>query len=214
MALRILGVLAAILVTAFVIFRVPDTDAKEMWTKYGGEPSQRLQLADGRTVHLRDEGPRDAPAIVLLHGSMPGVGTALSQVMPRSLIERSLSQSVSNQAVVTPEAVDRYWEMTRYPDNRAATRGRFGTERVPVTAEAVGAVDVPTLVMWGEEHALVPFAAAAWFMEHLTNATLVSYPGIGHLPMEEAPVESVQDLRDWLSSQGIAEQVDERGTGI
>ncbi len=322
-ALRIMGALAAIIVVAFLIFRVPDTDADEMWAKYGGEPSQRLPLADGRTVHLRDEGPRDAPAIVLLHGSnadlmtwqpwaenlrdsfrvirydqrghgltgpapdgaysrdafvddldlvadaldldrfvlagnsmggsiamgyaiahperlaglvlvdasgapieregggnlaftlaaMPGVGTALSQVMPRSLIERSLSQSVSNQAVVTPEAVDRYWEMARYPGNRAATRERFGTERVPFTAEAVGSVDVPTLVMWGEEDALVPFAEATWFMEYLPRATLVSYPDIGHIPMEEAPDGSVQDLRDWLSSQGIAEQAAERGTG-
>ena len=68
-ALRILGVLVAIIVVAFLIFRVPDTDAEVMWAKYGGKPSQRLQLADGRTVHLRGEGPRDAPAIVLLHGS-------------------------------------------------------------------------------------------------------------------------------------------------
>jgi hypothetical protein len=27
----------------------------------------------------------------------------------------------------------------------------------------------------------------------------VSYPGIGHLPMEEAPERSLADLRTWLS---------------
>ncbi|WP_435202644.1 alpha/beta fold hydrolase [Qipengyuania sp. 902] len=168
-----------------------------------------LVLVDASGAPIEREGGGN---LAFTLAAMPGVGTALSQVIPRSLIERSLSQSVSNQAVVTSEAVDRYWEMARYPGNRAATRERFGTERVPFTAEAVGAVDVPALVMWGEEDALVPYAAATWFTEHLPNATLVSYPGIGHIPMEEASVESVQDLRDWLSSQGITEQVAERGT--
>ena len=41
--------------------------------------------------------------------------------------ERSLTQSVSNQAIVTDRAVDRYWELARYPGNRAATRQRFST---------------------------------------------------------------------------------------
>jgi pimeloyl-ACP methyl ester carboxylesterase len=65
------GVLAllALVVVLFLIFRTPDTDAAEMRAKYGGPPSQFVEIGDGVTVHLRDEGPKDAPAIVLLHGS-------------------------------------------------------------------------------------------------------------------------------------------------
>ncbi|PKP95297.1 MAG: alpha/beta hydrolase [Alphaproteobacteria bacterium HGW-Alphaproteobacteria-14] len=61
--------LIVVLVIAFLIFRTPDTDAAEMRAKYGGAPSQFIDIGDGVTVHLRDEGPKDAPAIVLLHGS-------------------------------------------------------------------------------------------------------------------------------------------------
>lgn len=61
--------LLAVLVIAFLIFRTPDTDAAEMRAKYGGPPSQFVEIGGGVKVHLRDEGPRDAPAIVLLHGS-------------------------------------------------------------------------------------------------------------------------------------------------
>lgn len=61
--------LLGILVIAFLIFRTPDTDAAEMRAKYGGPPSQFVAIGNGVTVHLRDEGPKDAPAIVLLHGS-------------------------------------------------------------------------------------------------------------------------------------------------
>ena len=67
--LRIVLLILALLVTAFLIFRTPDTDPAEMRAKYGGEPSQFVEIGDGVTVHLRDEGPKDAPAIILLHGS-------------------------------------------------------------------------------------------------------------------------------------------------
>ena len=144
--------------------------------------------------------------------AMPGVGNVMSQLLPRSLVEKSLSQSVSNQAVVTPEAVDRYWEMARYPGNRAATRLRFSTPRKSFAAEEVSAVEVPTLVMWGEEDALIPYEAAGWYMEHLPNATLANYPGIGHIPMEEAPERSAADLQAWLAEVLASQDAESEGT--
>ncbi|MXP09033.1 alpha/beta fold hydrolase [Pseudoblastomonas halimionae] len=314
---RILGAVVVLGVIGFLVFRTPDTDPGDMRAKYGGAPSQFVTLDNGMTVHLRDEGPRDAPAIVLLHGSnadlhtwqpwvealreryrvirfdqrghgltgpgtgdiyaleafvgdvdavadalgldrfvlggnsmggwiaagyaiehperldglvlvdaagapieregggnlaftlarLPGLGAVLSQMLPRSLVEKSLSQSVSNQAVVTPEAVDRYWELTRYPGNRDATRARFSTERRAFTAEDIASLDIPTLVMWGEEDALIPVEAARWYGTHLSRSTLAIYPGIGHLPMEEAPARSLDDLTRWLKTLGPQEPV-------
>lgn len=308
---KVLAALVVVLVVVFLVVRVPDTDTDAMWAKYGTAPSQKLHLADGRTIHVRDEGPRDAPVIVLLHGSnadlhtwqpwtdrlkadyrmirfdqrghgvtgpaadghytvdafvadvdavadklglerfvlagnsmgggiamayamehpgrlqglvlvdaggadirregggnllftvaaIPGVNKLMAQITPRSLVEQSLSQSVANQAIVTPEAVDRYWELARYPGNREATLERFGTARTPFTPQQVRAVQVPTLVMWGKEDSLIPYAAAGWYMEHLPNAKLAAYPGIGHIPMEEHPDQSAADLRAFI--QGL-----------
>ncbi len=312
-----LGILAALLVVAFLIFRVPDTDPAEMRAKYGAAPSQFLDIGEGREIHLRDEGPRDAPVIVMLHGSnadlhtwqqwadilsqdyrvvrydqrghgltgpapdsdysaegfgadldavteklgietftlvgnsmgggiamayamekpwrldalvlvdaggapvrregggniaftlagWPVVGDIMSQLLPRSLVEKSLSQSVSNQDVVTDDAVDRYWEMARYPGNRAATRQRFSTPRVGFAAEDVAQVKVPTLVIWGTEDALIPLEAGEWYARHLPNATLVAYEGIGHIPMEEAPELSANGLRIWLAEALLPPQL-------
>lgn len=61
--------LIALVVIAFLVLRTPDTDAAAMRAKYGGPPSQFIAIGEGVRVHLRDEGPRDAPAILLLHGS-------------------------------------------------------------------------------------------------------------------------------------------------
>lgn len=309
-ALRILAVLVAVLMIAFLLLRVPDTDAAAMRAKYGGPPSQFVTLPDGPAVHYRDEGPRDAPVIVLLHGSnadlhtwqpwvdrlkdryrlirldqrghgltgpaadedyrqeaftadleafrtklninrfvlvgnsmgggiaaryammhpnrlaglvlidaggapikregggnlaftiarIPVVNAIASQLMPRSLIEKSLRQSVENQAVVTPATVDRYWELARFPGNRAATMARFGEPMTSFTPARVAIIETPTLIMWGQEDALIPYAAAEWYRDHLPNARLVAYPGIGHLPMEEAPDLSAVDLTQFVDS--------------
>lgn len=309
---RILGVLAALLVVAFLVLRVPDTDRDAMRAKYGAEPSQFVTLPNGQEVHLRDEGPRDALPIILLHGSAadlhtwqpwtdglredyrvirydqighgltgpaagrsytladftgdveqiadhlglerfvlggnsmggwitagyalanpdrlagivlvdasgspvrrssgsggntgfsiattPVLNQGMRFITPRSIIEQSLSQSVSNQAVVTPEAVDRYWELLRYPGNRAATIARFATERVVYSDEDIRGLTIPALILWGEEDALTPVEAGTWYDERLPSSMLITYPGIGHLPHEEAAEATLNDLKEWLNT--------------
>ena len=166
--------------------------------RYAMEHPERLSglvLVDAGGADIKREGGGN---IAFTLARTPVIGNIMSQMLPRSIIERSLSQSVSNQDVVTQAAVDRYWDMARYPGNRAATRARFSQSYKPFDAAKVAQVTVPTLVMWGEEDALIPYAAAGWYMEHLPNAELANYPGIGHIPMEEAPVKTVADLRKWL----------------
>lgn len=316
--LRIVGGLLAVLIIAFLIFRTPDTDAAEMRAKYGGEPSQFVEIGDGVTVHLRDEGPRDAPAILLLHGSnadlhtwepwvaglsdsyrvirfdqvghgltgpdpahdyslasftadidevadalglerfiiggnsmggkhalayavrhparvaglilvdasgspireedkaddddggggnigftiamTPGINKIAEQITPRSLIAQSLDQSVSIKSVVTEEAIDRYWELLRFPGNRAATMARFSAEYEPLTQAQVQTVMSPALILWGDEDRLIPVSAGEWLDQHLSNSQLIVYPGIGHLPQEEAPDATIADVREWLET--------------
>lgn len=308
--------LVAVLGIAFLVLRTPDTDAAEMRAKYGAPPSQFVEIGEGVTVHLRDEGPRDAPVIVLLHGSnadlhtwepwvqvlkgsyrvirfdqvghgltgpdpkedysrdnyvadilevadrlglerfilggnsmggkhalvfavahperlaglvlvdgsggpmlrldqgkeektsgnigfriarMPGVNLLAEQITPRSLIAQSLEQSVSNKAIITPAMIDRYWELLRYPGNRRATLKRFSEPYDPLTEAEIAAIATPTLILWGEEDRLIPVEAGAWLDRTLPDSTLVVYPGIGHLPHEEAAEKTLATLEAWLA---------------
>ncbi|WP_394731042.1 alpha/beta fold hydrolase [Altererythrobacter sp. GH1-8] len=311
-SLKFLGVLAALLVMAFLLLRTPDTDPAEMRAKYATAPSKFITLPDGTEVHYRDEGPRDALPLVLLHGSnadlstwqpwaealredyrlirfdqaghgltgaagdadysrdafvadilafadaleldrfviggnsmggthsvgfaiahperlagmilvdaggapyrreeegggnigftiaaMPGVREIAKRITPRSLIEQSLRQSVSNQEIVSEAMIDRYWEMLRYPGNRAATIERFSLGWSSFTQDEVAGIVVPTLIIWGEEDGLIPLSVGQWYAETLSDARLVTYPGIGHLPQEEAAQRSAADVREWLVS--------------
>jgi pimeloyl-ACP methyl ester carboxylesterase len=309
--LKVLAVVTIVLVALLFVFRTPDTDPAAMRAKYGGAPSQFVTLGNGERVHLRDEGPRAAVPIVLLHGSnadlhtwqpwvdrllanhrvirfdqrghgltgpapdgdysrrafaadvervadalklhrfvlagnsmgggialeyalahpgrlaglvlvdaggapqtekakgnlgftlarMPGTSWLMRSITPRSLIEKSLRQSVTNKAVVTDAAVDRYWELLRYPGNRQATATRFGTAQTPFTAAQLSGMKVPTLIIWGQRDPLIPLSSGRWLASHIPGARIEVLPGIGHIPMEEAPDASAGMLEAWLAAQ-------------
>lgn len=69
-----LGLILAI-VAAFFALRTPDTDRDEMIAKYGGPAATFVAGPAGQTIHYRDEGPRDGPTILLLHGSNASLQT-------------------------------------------------------------------------------------------------------------------------------------------
>lgn len=57
----------------------------------------------------------------------------------------------------------------------------------------------PAYVMWGSEDRLVDPSAAAVWVDGLPDATLVTYDGIGHMPMVEIPARSAADYRAFLA---------------
>ena len=118
------------------------------------------------------------------------------------LIEKSLRQSVWNQAAVTPATVDRFWEMLRYPGNRQATLDRFGAGWFTFTPQQLAALHMPVLIMWGAHDTLIGAESAQWFNRALPGSTLIVYPDSGHLPMQEIPQRSADDLARWLAAQG------------
>jgi pimeloyl-ACP methyl ester carboxylesterase len=305
-----LALLTVALIALFAWGYAPDTDAAAMKAKYSSASSQFIDVGGGLTMHVRDEGNRAGPVLVLLHGSnaslhtwepwvarlgakyriisldqighgltgpnpagkydgdafvaaldalmvklgvnrfalagnsmggyvaweyalehgdklthlvlvdaggppddpgkklpigfkiarTPGLNKIALVITPRSLFEKSLHQSVSNQAIVTPAAIDRYWELNRYPGNRAATGQRFaayGSRNSNVGR--LGEIKVPTLIMWGADDKLIPASGADWFAARIPGSVRIIYPGIGHLPMEEAPDRSAADLDAFLS---------------
>ncbi len=65
---RLLLPLAALVVAASgAALYTPDRDRAALEARYLASPAD-LRLVDGVRLHVRDEGPRDAPAIVLVHG--------------------------------------------------------------------------------------------------------------------------------------------------
>ncbi|WP_299027713.1 alpha/beta hydrolase [uncultured Thermanaerothrix sp.] len=60
------------------------------------------------------------------------------------------------------------------------------------------ALHVPFLVVTGSADSLIDPTRIRTMLEPLSTATWVELPGVGHLPMLEAPVELAKALLDWI----------------
>jgi pimeloyl-ACP methyl ester carboxylesterase len=120
-------------------------------------------------------------------------------VTPRSLVERTLREGLSNQSVIDDGMIDRYWELLLYPGNRRATMLRNSRKKDVADRATLSRLHMPVLILWGKEDRLVPVAAARWFVKAMPQAQQIVYPGIGHVPMEEAADRSANDVDTFLS---------------
>ncbi|MEX0644312.1 MAG: alpha/beta hydrolase [Parvularculaceae bacterium] len=122
----------------------------------------------------------------------------VSQITPRSIVEKSLKDSVVDDSVVTDAMVDRYWELLRYPGNRRAAGLRADIDREPQMFDRIPEITAPALILWGAEDQHIYASAAETFNERLPYSRAVVYEGVGHMPMEEAPDRTASDIRAFL----------------
>jgi pimeloyl-ACP methyl ester carboxylesterase len=62
-------------------------------------------------------------------------------------------------------------------------------------------IQAPTLILWGEQDGMIPFSNAADYLRDIPNARLLALPGLGHVPFEEAPAESIAPVLEFLAGR-------------
>ncbi len=148
--------------------------------------------------------PEDMP-IGFKMAQVPGMKPVMSRLLPRGMIESSVRQVYGDPEQVTPELVDRYYELTLREGNRKALFERF---QAGVTSEApsqrLSQLDTPTLILWGGRDELIPLASARRFAEDIEDSQLVIFDELGHVPHEEAPEATVDAVQRFM--QGDSEQ--------
>ena len=65
--------------------------------------------------------------------------------------------------------------------------------------ERVRGLTTPTLLVWGAEDRVLNPEAAPILEGLLTNVKTIIMPGIGHLPMLEAPKQTATDLKAFIA---------------
>jgi pimeloyl-ACP methyl ester carboxylesterase len=63
-------------------------------------------------------------------------------------------------------------------------------------------IDVPTLIVWGEDDMITPVEDAVELNKQIPNSTLVTVPGTGHCPHEESPAQFNETLIRFLKRPG------------
>jgi pimeloyl-ACP methyl ester carboxylesterase len=273
----------------------PDLPLAELQARYAQPPSQQVE-ASGVRLHVRDTGPRDAPAVLLIHGfgaslhswdawaqgledhfrvirvDLPGSGLSqaepsqdyrdprtlqvllalldrlgvaqahvvghsmggrlawklatehparvrrlvlvapdgfaspgfaygqppevgltlrlMKHVLPRPLLRASLEPAYADASLLTEDSVTRYHALIRAPGARDALLSRLQQM----------VLQDPTLLLWGEQDAMIPVANAQDYLRAMPQARLEVLPRVGHLPQEEAPARSLPAVRSFLLS--------------
>jgi non-heme chloroperoxidase len=62
----------------------------------------------------------------------------------------------------------------------------------------LGEIGVPTLILWGEQDAILPREEQEWRAAAIPNATLRAYPETGHLAHWVRPEWVVRDLESFM----------------
>ncbi|HEX2622896.1 MAG TPA: alpha/beta hydrolase [Phototrophicaceae bacterium] len=77
------------------------------------------------------------------------------------------------------------------------------TANAGLTSDSLATISVPTLLIWGQEDTWVPLTAGEQLAAIIPGATLITYPEVGHLAMEENTVQFNADLVAWLVGLAI-----------
>ena len=298
-----LGLLAVALVGAVAWLHAPDKPRAALEASYAAAPSQFVEVL-GVRLHVRDTGPRAAPAVLLIHGfgsslhtwediapglaadrrvvriDLPGFGLtgpdptgdytderahrillalldrlgiaradvvgssmggriawslaaahpervrrlvlmapdgfaslgrtygalprkplmayALPYTLPEPLLRRMLLSTYGDPARMSEAVVARTRDMLLAPGVRPAIIDRMGDNVLTPPEPRLRSIAAPTLLLWGELDRAIPVGHAADYLRELRDARLVALPGIGHVPMEEAPAATLAALRAFL----------------
>jgi pimeloyl-ACP methyl ester carboxylesterase len=113
-------------------------------------------------------------------------------------VAQSLTSVYGDPARVTPELVDRYFELTLREGNRRALGQRMQQWVMGEGAEQIARVKQPTLILWGGRDRLIPPAVGQWLQQQIAGSRLVVFDDLGHVPHEENPARTVAPVKDFL----------------
>jgi pimeloyl-ACP methyl ester carboxylesterase len=143
----------------------------------------------------RKSGPR---------GEVPNAAYVLKYIMPRALPEYMLRSGFGDESKLTDELVDRWYDMWRREGNREAQLDRLQQYKPGDIEDIIRQLEAPTLLMWGEANTTAKFEQAKHFQELLENVESLkfrSYPGVGHMAVQEAGEETGRDVRAFLDGE-------------
>ena len=130
---------------------------------------------------------------------MPAVVRLLPYVLPPAMVRMNLAPAYADKAALTDELVARYRDLMLAPGVRRAMIARMEQVRLEHPEPLLRRIEAPTLLVWGERDAMIPFANAADYLRALRHGSVVSFPDLGHVPQEEAPERSLIPVQAFLA---------------
>lgn len=124
------------------------------------------------------------------------------------LIREGLRRSFYDPALVDDEMVARYSELSRAPGHRDILLQLGGNQRTLATPERLAPLaQMPVLIQHGDSDQLVPVEHARLFEQAISGSQLAIYENTGHIPQEEIPRRSADDVRAFVRQVNAGAEV-------
>jgi len=142
-------------------------------------------------------------------GDIPRAAYVLKYILPRALPEYMLRSGFGDPSRLPDTLVDRWYDMWMREGQREAQLDRLSQYQSGDIEGLVRSIRVPVLLLWGEANTTAKFEQSVEFRELLKDApslTFISYPGVGHMAVEEAGDVIGRDVRAWLDAPVALEE--------
>lgn len=130
---------------------------------------------------------------------VPAMLGIMSRVLPKAVLRMNLAPGYADPHFLSDALVTRYYDLMLAPGVRRALLERMRQTVLEDPLPYLRRIQAPTLLLWGEQDAMIPVRNAADYQRALARSTLVTLPGVGHLPQEEGAAASLAHLRDFLN---------------
>jgi len=124
-----------------------------------------------------------------------------TRALREGFVRRGLERAVADPTIVTDELVRAYLARLRVEGATRAFQGLTAPTSEVRPEVRLEALHVPTLGVWGEQDRLLSVEAGARGVGRIPGSRFVRLPGVGHLPMEEAPDRLAAALEEFLAAQ-------------
>jgi len=211
------------------------TDVTLVGNSLGGGIAWRVSLDRPDLVSrlvLLDAG--GASLLARLAGNFSALGNDFlpRYVTPRVAVRLIIRDAYADKSKVTPELVRRYHDLLLRPGNRRSVveiARNYAADHPMDEAEEIydprapglpssydpspeildgydiGEVSVPTLFQWGEEDGWLPVHFGRSLASSVPGHQFLLYEGVGHVPMEEAPVRTARDAAQFVRGEGTSD---------
>ncbi|MSO99071.1 MAG: alpha/beta hydrolase [Rhodospirillaceae bacterium] len=127
----------------------------------------------------------------------PGIDM-VKYITPKAMFAGLLNSGFGDKSKVTDQLITQWWELMRHEGQREAEITRMRQYISGDVDTLIRGLKQPTLIMWGEANTVVTVDQAKQMVDLMTAAKsvkLITYPGVGHMAVHEAPEQTAKDAR-------------------
>ncbi len=135
---------------------------------------------------------------------IPVISALLSKITPTRLaVSKVLMKSFYDDDKITDEIFSSYLFFNQLPGSDYAAR-KTAEQIIPPDAEEIiqklPKISVPVLLLWGYDDEIIPLAYGLKLHHDIPGSRLVSLKQCGHIPPEEKPDETVNEMAKFLNA--------------